>query len=279
MSDLKLKPSLETIRFQLSTEARMSPLSMLNEGMTNSFAVVLGTLGNVGNVLTGFKNAPSAFKFKPRQLRLITDNNNYMQLMNYGAGVPPGFIGPLTPYMGLLIETLNTMKNVRNDVTKPLVMELGSMLGNPDRLRSATLSPLNKLNFHDKQVESFKIRIASYYDPKSSRDEIAYSRLFNDNADFLKAGSLAINLSQLLNDVHRELKGILEDSREAAALIDRLAIRITQDNITYGVNAAVANDLSITIDKVATTLSFFASLLVMGEEAIGVLDNLVAKIK
>lgn len=278
MSDFKLKPTLETMKFQISTEARMNPLSMLNEGMTNSFAVILGGLSNVGNVISNIHSAAPVFSFKPRDMRKITENNNYMQLMNYGAGVPPGFIGPLTPYMGLLIEMLNTMKNLRADVTKPLNSELGVILGNPERLRSATVSPLGKLNFHDKQVEAFKKRLAAYYDPKSSRDEIAFSRLFNDNSDFLKAGTLAVNLSQLLNQVHIELVGILEDTREASQTIDRLAIRITQDNLTYGVNAAVANDLSIAIDKVAVTLSFLASLLVMGEESVGILENLVDKI-
>lgn len=279
MSDFKITPSVNTIRHQISTEARVNPLSMLNEGMANSFTVLLTQMDAVNNGVAQLAMRPINYAFKPRKLRHITDNNNYMQLMNYGAAVPPGFIGPLVPYMGLLAEMLNLFKNIRSDVTKPMCVEIGTMLGNPDRMRSSSMSPLSRINFHDKEREAFKKRVASYYSPDSTRDEIAFSRLFNDNSEFLKAGAIVTTLEHLLKDVSLELKDVLADTREISGLTDKLAIRITQDKITYGINAAVANDLAIAVTKVAECVSYLAVIITMGEEAIGILDNLAAKIK
>lgn len=279
MSDFKVVPTINSLRLQLSTEARVNPLSMLNEGMSNSFTVLLTQLDGVNASIANLAGRTKNNAFKPRKLRHIVDNNNYMQLMNYGAAVPPGFIGPLVPYMTLLAEMLNLFKNIRNDITKPMSVEIGTMLGNPERMRSSTMSPLSRINFHDKERESFKKRVASYYSPDSTRDEIAFSRLFNDNADFLKAGNMVTTLEHLMYDVNLELKDVLADTRNISDLTDKLAIRITQDNITYGINATVANDLAIAVSKVAESVSYLAVLLTMGEEAIGIVDNLSAKIK
>ena len=278
MSTLKLNFSNEVLQNQLSLEAMTNPLGLLAEGMSTKFTVLLTQLNKLNATFAHSGISGNKFTVKPRKLRRITDNNNYMQLMNYGAGVPPGFIGPLVPYMGLLEETLNLYKNIRTDITKPVASEIGVILANPDRLRSSSISPLTKLDFHDKQREAFAKRISSYYNPKSSRDEIAYSRLFNDNSEFLRSGELAVSLEDIMNRVNLEVRGVLEDVGIIAGLTDKLAIRIMQDKQTYSINASIANELSIVISKTADSVSFLSALLVMGEEAVGIVDNLAKKI-
>lgn len=278
MSTIKLTFSNEALQNQLSLEAATNPLGLLAEGMTTKFSVLLTQLNNLN---TGFINTGRPeFKFamKPRKLRKITDKNNYMQLMNYGVGVPPGFIGPMVPYMGLLIETLNLYKNLRNDITRPVAREIGLILANPDKLRNSTVTPLSRIDFHEKPNEAFAKRVATYYNPKSTRDEIAYSRLFNDNAEFLKAGELVVSIEDMMNRVNNEAMGVLDDVNEISGLTDKLAIRIMQDKETYGINASIANELAVIISKTANCVSFMSTLLVMGEEAVGIIDNLAKKI-
>lgn len=279
MSDLKINFSNEMLHSQLSLEAATNPLGMLSEGMTNKFNVLLTQLGrtnvNVANIL----DYSSKTKVTHRKLRHITDNNNYMQLMSYAAAVPPGFIGPLVPYMGLIAESLNLFKNIRRDITKPVAVEIGTILANPDRLRSSTITPLSRINFHLKEKEAFQTRVAKYYNPKSQQDEIAYSRLFSDNAEFLKSGTEATALEQLVLHTSVEIQEVLEDVDEISRLADKLAIRITQDKQTYGINASIANDIATAIQETAESISFLAALIVMAEEAIGVVDNLANKIK
>ena len=278
MSTIKLTFSNEALQNQLSLEAATNPLGLLAEGMTTKFSVLLTQLNDLNTSFINTGRPEFKFSKKPRKLRKITEKNNYMQLMNYGVGVPPGFIGPMVPYMGLLIETLNIYKNLRNDVTRPVAREIGLILANPDKLRNSTLTPLSRIDFYEKPSEAFKKRVASYYNPKSTRDEIAYSRLFNDNAEFLKAGELVISIEDMMNRVNDEAIGVLDDVNEISGLTDKLAIRIMQDKETYAINASIANELAIIISKTADAVSFMSALLVMGEEAVGIIDNLANKI-
>lgn len=278
MSIIKLNFSNEVLHNQLSLEAATNPLGLLAEGMTTKFSVLLTQLNNLNTGFIHTGRPEFTHQLKPRKLRKITDKNNYMQLMNYGVGVPPGFIGPMVPYMGLLVETLNLYKNLRTDVTGPVSREIGLILANPDKLRNSTISPLTRLNFHEKHNESFTKRLASYYNPKSARDEISYARLFNDNAEFIKAGELVISIEDMMNRVNKEVRGVLDDVNEISGLTDKLAIRIMQDKETYAINASIANELAIVITKTATCVSFLSALLVMGEEAVGIIDNLAKKI-
>lgn len=277
MTALKLNFSNEMLHNQLSLEASANPLGMLAEGMTTKFSVLLTQLNKTNAHVSSLVTKPLRLT-KPRKLRHITDKNNYMQLMNYGVAVPPGFIGPITPYMMLLAESLNLFKNIRRDITKPVAMEIGTILANPDRLRSASISSLTKINFYTKERTAFNQRVASYYNPKSTRDEIAFSRIFNDNAEFLDAGIRATELEHLLNNVNLELAGVLEDVGIISALTDKLAVRLVQDKLTYGVNAMVARDLAITITNTAESVGFLGALIAMAEESIGIIDNLVKKI-
>ena len=278
MSTLKLNFSKDVLQNQLSLEAATNPLGLLAEGMTTKFTVLLTQLNTSTAMFSNIINTGTVFTLAPRKIRAITTANNYMQLINYGVGVPPGFIGPLVPYMNLLIEHLNLYKNIRRDIIAPVSAELGAMLGNPDKLRSSSVSPLSKIDFYEKPNKGFTDRVATFYNPASTRDELAYSRLFNDNSEFVKAGELAVSLEDILNKVNRELKDVVKDINNISGLTDKLAIRITQDTKTYGINASIANDLATVITNTATAVSILSALIVMGEEAVGIVDNLAKKI-
>lgn len=283
MQSLQLNFSNEQLEQQLSLEAMSNPLSALSEGMTTKFTVLLSQLNNITTGLTKATgvtiNHIPTVNVQSRKLRKITQKNNYMQLMHYSVNVPPGFIGPLVPYMGLLIETLNTFKDIRNDITIPVSREMGVILANPDRLKSATISPLKKIDFKDKYRDQFTKRVNSYYNPKSMQDEAVFSRLFNDNADFLKSGDMAENIEELLNRMNNEIAGVLEDIGTISNLADKLAVRLVQDRKTYSVNAKIAYELANVISSTAKVVGFVGSLIVMSEESVGIVDNLTKKIK
>lgn len=279
MSVIKLNISNEHMQNRLSLEAATNPLGILSEGLVTKFSVLVTQLNNLNAVFAHTGNPNFEYQLKPRKVRGITDANNYMQLMNYGVGVPDGFIGPLVPYMGLLIETLNLYKNIRTEVTAPVARELGAILANPSKLRNSTVGTLSKLNFNEAHNKAFKDKVKSYYNPKSQRDEISYSRLFNDNSEFIKAAELVVVLEDVLNKVNKEVSGVLDDVNRISGLADKLAIRVMQDKQTYGINANIANELSTAIAKTAEAVSFLSALIVLGEEAIGIVDNLIKKIK
>lgn len=274
---LNFTGSPDLILARISQEAAVNPLAALNESLVNKFSLLMTEFNALKlNVQTGF-NIAQTTDVKPSRLKSITDKNNYMQLMNYAVGVPDGFQGPLLPYMSLINDALGKYLDIRNDVLKPAITEVSVLLANPDRLSSATTSTLVNINIDEKPRKAFENRIGDYYSVKNQNDQLAFSRLFSSNSEFLDSGRMAGVLNDNLNKAEKVLKGVVVDINTLTDLCERLAIRITQDKQTYGINNRMANDIAQAITKIASEISFFTSLMVMGEQAVGVLENLVKK--
>ena len=96
-------------------------------------------------------------------------------------------------------------------------------------------------------------------------------------SEFLDAGRMSEMLNDNLQKAEKVLKGVIVDINTLTDLCERLAIRITQDKQVYGINNRMANDIAQAVSLVANEVSFFTSLMVMGEQAVGVLENLVKK--
>lgn len=87
----------------------------------------------------------------------------------------------------------------------------------------------------------------------------------------------AETLENLGKQANKILDDIIDDISNLKDITNRLAVRIAQDKQTYGINAKVANELATVITQVANEISFFSALMVLTEQAIGIMDNAVDK--
>ncbi len=274
---LNFTGSPDLILARISQEAGLNPLAALNESLVNKFSLLMTEFNALRLTLQANISVSHVNGVKPSKLKSITDSNNYMQLMNYAVGVPDGFKGPLLPYMALINEALGKYLDIRNHVLKPAITEMSVLLANPDRLSSATTSTVINISVDEKARKAFESRVGDYYSTKNQNDQLAFSRLFSSNSEFLDAGRMSEMLNDNLQKAEKVLKGVIVDINTLTDLCERLAIRITQDKQVYGINNRMANDIAQAVSLVANEVSFFTSLMVMGEQAVGVLENLVKK--
>jgi hypothetical protein len=274
---LNFTGSPDLILARISQEAGVNPLAALNESLVNKFGLLMTEFNALRLTLQANISVGHVNGIKPSKLKSITDANNYMQLMNYAVGVPDGFKGPLLPYMALINEALGKYLDIRNHVLKPAITEVSVLLANPDRLSSATTSTIVNISVDEKARKTFENRVGDYYSTKNQNDQLAFSRLFSSNSEFLDAGRMSEMLNDNLQKAEKVLKGVIVDINTLTDLCERLAIRITQDKQVYGINNRMANDIAQAVSLVANEVSFFTSLMVMGEQAVGVLENLVKK--
>lgn len=277
-NEFKLTPTKDLILSQLSLESNTNPLQILSEGLLNKFNLVLTKLNNLDDSVHTLVSGKFASNVSANTIRKLTEKNSYMQLAPYGIAVPDGFVGPLKPYMQLLEVTLSKYLTIRKDVLVPAVTQMSVVLSNPDKLHSATLSPLKEVKFKIKEREYFETHVKSYFSTTEQSDNIVFSRLFASNGELMECAKHTENLEQLGKQANKILDTIIDDISNLKELTNRLAVRITQDKQTYGVNARVANELATVVTQVANEISFFAALIVFTDQAIGIMDNVVDKV-
>ena len=276
-TEFKLSPSKDVILSQLSLEAHQNPLQLLSEGLLNKFSLVLTKLNSLDDSIHSLVAGKFRTDVSASTVRRITEKNSYMQLAVLGVGVPDGFVGPLKPYMLLLESTLSKYLTIRKDVLIPAATQMSIVLSNPDKLQSATISPLKDVKFFTKEKEYFETHVKSFFSTNSQSDSIVFSRLFANNGEFMECAKHAESLENLGKQANKILDSIIDDISNLKDITNRLAVRIAQDKQTYGVNAKVANELATVITQVANEISFFSALMVLTEQAIGIMDSAVDK--
>lgn len=276
--DFELKPSKELVLGQLSLEAMQNPLQVLSEGLMTRFNLVITKLSQLDASIQNLVMGRFQSQVSPNKVRHITEKKTYMQLAAFGISVPEGFIGPLSPYMHLLESTLSKYLNIRQEVLIPACTEMGVVLANPEKLQSNTLAPLSRVKLKTKDREYFEKHVKSFYSAKDQSDNVLFNRLFTSNGDFMECAKTSERLENLGKQANKVLDNIIDDINQLKELTTRLSVRITQDKQTYGPNARMANELAVIVTEVANEVSFFASLMVLTDQCIGIMDQVVDKV-
>ena len=281
---LTITVSNESIMRTLSQEMSLRPIAKLDSFVTDKFLSLLGRLNNFNVIKQAIPFTGSRLdvqKLNINDASTAVKKTDYMSLMGRTLDVPGGFKGPYTPYANLILDNLNLFSDVVDDVTRPCVAALQIILSNPDKLVSATASVLNGVENKVVQQTEFQGQLPNYFEVNSTTTQATYGQLFSNNADFLVAARKAKDIEVKLTDkqTFKRVSDIERDIDLISDLIDRLIVRIKQDQVNYAVNARMAVEIAESIERVAETVTFYAALLHMAEECQGIMCLATKKLK
>lgn len=281
---LTITVSNESIMRQLSMEMSLRPIAKLDSFITDKFLNLLGRLNSFAAIKQSLPFTGKRLdvqKLNINDASTIVKRTDYITQMARNLDVPSGFKGPYTPYANLILDTLNQFSDVVDDVTRPCVAALQIVLSNPDKLTSATASVLDGIENKTIQQSVFQGELPNYFEVNSTTTTATFGQLFSNNADFVVAARKAKDIEQKLTDkkTFARVSDVERDIELISDLVDRLIVRIKQDQVNYAVNARMAVEIAESIERVAETVTFFGALLHMAEECQGVMCVATNKLK
>ena len=252
------QPHLDAI----SLEAISNPFSYITDSIKRNLHRVVINLQDLQESKYRNDLGDTYHKFKENVNDKSIKNSNHLEVKDILVVVPTGFTGDYLTYAKVLTQQFKVMQNVTRDVIEPTHNLILKYIGKPETMTSVTTSDLNRVLFHDKEIEKFKKAMNRFFDVKKQHQSLPIGKLVRNTKEFNQlTAELSSNIlpwmlnSKWQTELFRSYTGLQKS-------IDLLLVRIEQKPQEYQLSKLNAERLAKMINAVAVEVELTSAMFV-----------------
>lgn len=190
-----------------------------------------------------------------KQFRDDHADEQYQQVRNMNAYVPPGFKGRLADYAQALQEACTLAGDLEATYYVPTKRYLAELLADPERAKGVTV-PLQDIK--GSLIDEALAKTKPYFKNTMRTDQARFGEVYANLKDLDVVADRLIAAHTLIRRLAPEQAR--QHAQETANIIDKLIIRMKQKPELYNINGMSAENLGAMVHTLARATEFYGAI-------------------